>query len=112
MENPEYQNPDEHTHHEEVRTDVHCHACGKSFVAELDFLLEGNHKIECPYCCHIHYRVIKKGKITEDRFSHCYDSGPERRDHLPLRVWKHDVLTMQTSTASDFIRAKWLERLT
>ena len=66
-----------------------------------------------PYCRHIHYRVIKDGKITEDRFNSCY-RGPDggTRDHLPLRVWKHDVLVMQTTTASDFIRNKWLEKLT
>ena len=110
MQNPEQQNPDQLTHNEEVRTDVHCHACSKAFVALLDYTLRGNHKIECPYCRHIHYRVIKNGKITEDRYDSHY--GSSRRDHLPLRVWKHDVLVMQTSTASEFIRDKWLEKLT
>ena len=51
-----------------VRTDLHCHQCSKSFVAQLDFSVDGNHIIECPYCLHEHCRTIKDGIVTGDRW--------------------------------------------
>ena len=97
------------THDGPVRTDLDCHACGKVFVAELDYSLSGNHRIECPVCRHVHFRVITNGKVTGDR--HDSDYGG-RKDHLPLRVWSDSVLPARTSMASEFLRQKWLERLT
>lgn len=51
-----------------IRTDLHCHACQGTFVAELDMALTGNHEIPCPNCGHIHYRVIESGRVTGDRY--------------------------------------------
>lgn len=52
-----------------AKTDLHCHQCGKGFIALLDFGINGNHIIECPRCGHEHCRVIKDGVITGDRWS-------------------------------------------
>lgn len=87
-----------------VRTDMHCHNCSKGFVAALDYDIDGNHIVECPHCSHEHCRVIKSGVITEDRWS----SREQRVDVDKRRVWKHNVLQMQTSTASEFMRERWL----
>ena len=101
-------NTDPLVHDGPVRTDLYCHACGKNFIAELDYSLDGQHEIWCPHCQHIHYRIIEAGKVTGER----HDSDDHgSRNHLPLRIWKHDVLPVQTSSASDFIRQKWLARL-
>lgn len=91
---------------EPVRTDLHCTECSKNFVAQLDFSLDGNHVVECPYCGHEHYRVITDGKVTEARWR----SGlPTNK--VPNRcVWKHDSQPMITSTASVFIRDRWLNK--
>ena len=35
---------------------------------DMDLSLNGNHIIECPHCGHEHYRVIKRGKVTSDRW--------------------------------------------
>lgn len=37
-------------------------------MQELDLGLNGNHEITCPYCQHIHYRVVENGVVTEDRY--------------------------------------------
>lgn len=93
-----------------TKTDLHCTECHKGFIAELDFGLDGNHIIECPWCGHEHCRVITAGRVTEDRWS----SRAQRPDGdlRALRVWKHDVLPMQTTSASHFIRQRWLDKLT
>lgn len=86
------------------RTDMHCHACEKTFVAELDYGVNGDHVIECPHCGHEHCRTIQDGLITESR----WDS---RGRHVVVRarsVWKSSVMQARTSTAAQFIRDRWL----
>jgi DNA-directed RNA polymerase subunit RPC12/RpoP len=86
------------------RTDMHCHACGKHFVAELDYSLNGDYVIECAHCGHEHCRTILDGKITEARWA-------SRSDAVKVSgrsVWKSGVIQAQTSTVSTFLRDKWL----
>lgn len=92
-----------------VRTDMDCHACrekGQSdkFVAELNHDLNGNHKIECPRCAHIHYRVIKDGIVSEER----YNSGYPTHEVKNRNVWKSETVPIVTSTAAAFMRDRWL----
>jgi hypothetical protein len=88
------------------------------FVALLDYTREGNHKIICPYCSHIHWRVIKAGRITEDRWSSAYGKidDEEKISIKPRRIWKSSngrtmVMPEGTNAASQFLRQRWLERL-
>jgi DNA-directed RNA polymerase subunit RPC12/RpoP len=99
------------TFDEETKTVMDCHSCHKQFVALLDYTITGNHIVECPHCGHEHCRVIEGGKITEERWSSRHGSDKERDGIRARRVWKHDVLPMQASSASEFIRARWLGRL-
>ncbi len=101
------QTVDQHQHEGLVRTDIHCHNCSKGFIAELDYSINGEHVAECAYCGHHHYRTIKDGRITEQRWGS--DNRPQNSDIIKCRnVWKHDVLAMKTTTASAFIRNRWL----
>lgn len=87
-----------------VRTDIHCTECGKTFVGRINFDISGNHIIICPCCGHEHCRVIKNGQITGDR----WDS---RLQDVKVKigcVWNHSSLQMRTTTASRFIRERWL----
>ena len=93
-----------------TRTVMDCHDCSKQFVALLDYTLDGNHIVECPSCGHEHCRVIEKGRVTEDRWSSRFGSDKTRDGIKVRRVWKHNELAMQTSSASEFIRARWLEK--
>lgn len=61
---------------EEVKYEEHieaqelfCSECGKYVRFPIDLALDGNHEIVCPNCGHVHYRVVKKGIITEDRYN-------------------------------------------
>lgn len=89
-----------------VRTDLHCTECGKNFVAQLDHSVDGNHIIECPYCAHEHCRVIEDGVVKDVRWS----SRHQRVDVDGRCVWKHDSLPLKTSSASAFIRDRWLNK--
>ena len=89
------------------RTEIHCHNCSKNFVAELDFDVNGNHEIVCPVCDHIHYRTIKNGLITGDRYS----SSAEQTVRVEGRsVWQSSVIKAKTSTVAHFLRERWLNR--
>lgn len=85
---------------------MNCTNCSKQFIALLDFGLDGNHVVECPYCGHQHCRVIKNGEVTEDRWS----SRLQRVDVDKRCVWKADSRPIVTTTAAAFIRDAWLNR--
>jgi len=89
-----------------VRTDMYCTNCSKNFVAELDFGIDGDHVVECPHCDHEHCRTITNGEVTGDRWSS--RNNRPRIDVSKRRIWKHSVLQMRTSTASSFIRDRWI----
>jgi len=91
------------------RTDMHCHACSKNFVAELDFDINGDHVIECAHCGHEHCRTIKDGVITDSRWDGRND-GNSRNKVSARSVWKSSVIQAQTSSVSHFIRDRWLNR--
>jgi DNA-directed RNA polymerase subunit RPC12/RpoP len=89
-----------------TKTDMWCHACSKNFRASLDYSLEGNHDIECPHCGHHHYRFIKGGVVTGERYS------ADANTHFVEKryVWKSETQPITTSVASAFIRDRWLNR--
>jgi DNA-directed RNA polymerase subunit RPC12/RpoP len=89
------------------RTDMECTECGKTFRAELDYSVNGNHVVECPYCAHEHCRVIVGGRVTGER----WDTRHQRVDVPARHVWKSNVTPgAQTSTAAWFIRERWANR--
>lgn len=94
-------------HHDGMqRTDLYCTECGKNFIAQLDYSLDGNHTVECPHCGHHHHRVITKGTVTSDR----WDSSVQQIVVPSRSVWKSDSQPIVTSVASAFIRDRWLKR--
>lgn len=98
------------THEGEVKTVMDCHECHKQFVALLDYSLTGNHIVQCAHCGHEHCRVITNGTITGERWDSRHGSDKDKCGIKARRVWKHDVLPMQATSASEFIRQRWLEK--
>lgn len=89
-----------------MRTDLFCTECNKTFIANLDLAIEGNHVIHCPYCDHIHYRKIEAGKVTSDR----WDSKTKIKIE-GVKTWKHSTLNIKTQTTCSFLKEKWLDFL-
>lgn len=50
------------------RQEIYCHNCGQYVQFPVDLSLDGNHVLKCPNCGHEHCRVVKAGRITEDRW--------------------------------------------
>jgi len=52
-----------------VKYEFQCTNCQKYFDVKLNISLNGNYRIHCPNCQHIHYRKVEEGKITDTRFT-------------------------------------------
>ena len=90
----------------EADTFLSCTECSKSFVAKLDYEIDGNHIIECPWCGHEHCRVIIKGTVTDIR----WDTRMQRVDVGKRNVWKSSVIAAKTSSASQFLADLWARK--
>lgn len=60
-----------------VLCEFYCQECRGYIYVYLNIGLEGNHIVNCPKCGHKHYRVVKKGKITEERFNEKMNTADE-----------------------------------
>lgn len=85
----------------EIRSNVDCTNCGGQFIATLDLSLNGNHQITCPHCRHVHYRVVRDGVVTEDRW----------RSSMSTFVVSTSVTVMVTTgTTMSNLSTSWLSR--
>jgi DNA-directed RNA polymerase subunit RPC12/RpoP len=53
---------------ERVRQELHCHNCERYVQFVIDLSLDGKHVLKCPNCGHEHYRIVRNGRITADRW--------------------------------------------
>jgi DNA-directed RNA polymerase subunit RPC12/RpoP len=88
------------------RSNVYCTNCGREFIAELDLGLNGNHEIICPHCQHVHYRVVRDGVVTEDRYRS--SAGPTIRVNVSTTVTV--TTNYYTINAGTTLSAAWLNR--
>ena len=57
---------------EKVYCEFLCH-CDKPYMyLWLNTAINGNYVIKCPYCDHLHYRVVRNGRISDVRHDHQY----------------------------------------
>jgi len=61
-------------------TEFSCTSCQKMFDWKIRPYHNGKYRIHCPCCEHIHYRVLKNGVITEDRFTELEKNDPNIED--------------------------------
>jgi len=54
---------------DKIKVEFLCTMCHKYFDIKLNMSLDGNYRVHCPNCGHIHYRTVKKGMITDVRFT-------------------------------------------
>jgi len=71
--------------------------CGKYFDFVLNTSLNGNYRIHCPNCGHVHYRVLKNGQITEGRFDKS-DDQILIEDIMPMKSSCRDFQQEQPHT--------------
>lgn len=85
-----------------MRSNVYCTNCSRNFICTLDTALDGNHIIECPFCHHLHYRVIRAGEVTEDRYQS--SAGPT------FYATTSTTISTQYQGTNSIISASWLNR--
>lgn len=50
------------------KQELHCHRCDRYVQFEIDVNMDGRHVLNCPNCGHEHWRIVKNGIITSDRW--------------------------------------------
>jgi DNA-directed RNA polymerase subunit RPC12/RpoP len=94
-----------------VRTEESCTECRKVIVAKINFDINGNHRIVCPHCGHVHFRVIKDGKMTGERWSYEDRNGEVDWVEAPTdTAWSNETLEVKTTSAHEHIRNRFLEK--
>lgn len=95
-----------------VKKEFSCTSCQKYFDIKLNMSLDGNYRIHCPNCGHVHYRMVKKGKITDDRFN----DNPESiliEDIYPMKSCCRDNQEEREEDSEingDFLHNLWKEK--
>lgn len=83
-----------------IRSELQCHECGRWVQFELDMSLEGNHVLNCPVCGHEHCRVVRRGRITDVRWSNrnrTYQASVYSYSNTSNTSW-----TTSTTTSANF----------
>ena len=52
-----------------VVQELDCTECRGKFSFSMSFERDGNYRIICPHCAHEHFRAVRDGRITEDRWA-------------------------------------------
>jgi len=95
-----------------TKTEFMCTNCQKYFDVPMNTSLNGNYRIHCPLCGHVHYRTVKDGDITDTRFPQ-NDSVILYEDILPMKSSCRDF-SKETDldgarSAEGFVRRLWKE---
>jgi hypothetical protein len=74
--------------------------------------LDGNYRVHCPNCGHVHYRTVKKGVITDTRFPDNHESILVE-DIYPMKSSCRDFQEEKpedSEVSGNFLRQLWKER--
>jgi hypothetical protein len=95
--------------------EFYCSSCGKYFDVKLNMSLNGNHRVHCPNpkCGHIHFRQIKNGEITGQRFTeNSYDEiivDDLRPMEASCRDYQRETFEDIAPTGAGFLKRLWSE---
>ena len=94
--------------------EFHCTECSKYFDFKLNVSLNGNYRIHCPMCGHVHYRKVVKGQITDVRFPDNHTSiliEDIRPMKSSCRDYSIEVKDDTSPELSGFMRRFWKEKV-
>lgn len=104
---PAHESTDLETYNRIVTDTMHCHQCQKRFSARIDYRINGNHVVICPYCGHEHCRVIENGRVTSDR----WQSRLHEERVVGQSRWTDQSLPIETNTVAEHVRRAWMDRV-
>jgi hypothetical protein len=76
--------------------ELHCHNCNKYVRFDLDVSVDGNYKIICPNCNHEHYRIIKNGEVTDQRWG----QDPSQNNYTSIASSYYNMSMFQTNSST------------
>ena len=82
-----------------IGQEIFCHGCNNYVQFNIDTELDGKHVLHCPVCGHEHYRFVKEGVITNDRWG---TSNPPVYMVSSATVTYSAQSTYATSTAGNY----------
>jgi hypothetical protein len=81
-----------------------CHACEKVVQFTLEHDLDGCHTIICPNCGHDHYRIVRDGLVTGDRWAR----SMSQYNAVSVRATTYAGYTGSTSNVTGgFLATSW-----
>jgi len=89
--------------------EFYCTECAKHFDVKLNTSLNGNYRIHCPMCGHVHFRELKNGEITGVRFPDNHESLLIE-DIKPMKGCCRDF-PQEKPEIDNFLYTRWRERL-
>lgn len=90
------------------RQELYCHGCGGYVQFNLDLSVDGNYVLHCPKCGHDHYRVVKNGKITDERWGQS-----QSQIRIVSSITYTTTSTYSTTTScSNFLYTSWMNTTT
>jgi len=89
--------------------EFYCTECKKYFDVKLNMSLNGNYRIHCPMCEHIHFRKLLNGEITDSRFPENHESALIE-DIKPMKGSCRDF-AQEKPEIDNFLYTRWRERL-
>jgi len=92
------------------KVEFYCSNCCKYFDVKLNMSLNGNHRVHCPNCGHIHFRLIENGEITTSRFNEVEDKiivDDLRPMKASCRDFQKEVYEDNVQTGEGFMKRLW-----
>jgi uncharacterized protein YbaR (Trm112 family) len=89
------------------RQELHCHNCGNYVQFSIDTEKDGQHILNCPNCRHHHFRVVRNGKITGDRWGQ--DLSQNLTSYFASTItYSTASIYTTTNTSASFARNSWI----
>jgi len=82
--------------------ELFCHSCSMYVRFNLDLSQDGNYKLDCPECGHDHYRTVRKGQITDQRW------GQSPAQQISTIGAYTVSFYVSASTGSSYLTASWV----
>lgn len=91
--------------------ELFCHNCQNYIQFSLNIEIDGNYELKCPKCNHSHYRIVRKGKITDER----YKSSNQNYYNIVATTYSASstytlyagISTATTASAKQFLYGAW-----
>ena len=83
--------------------ELYCHACDKYVQFETPDDVHARVSLSCPNCGHMHYRVVRNGRITSDRWASANRQLPVFQIHNRQTTWS---VSSSTDNSSSVMRMR------